>query len=35
VNDVYREVPDVLGEPEATRVFGAWRDRVKTRVLRS
>jgi hypothetical protein len=33
----YREMPDVLGEnerdAEATRMFGAWRDRTKTIVL--
>jgi polyferredoxin len=37
VTDVYREMPDVLGETEreseATRVFGRWRDRTKTIVL--
>jgi hypothetical protein len=37
VTDVYREMPDVLGEnereSEATRMFGRWRDRTKTRVL--
>jgi len=37
VSDVYREMPDVLGESEreseATRKFGKWRDRTKTIVL--
>ena len=37
MSDAYRQMPDVLGESEreseATRMFGAWRDRVKTRVL--
>ena len=37
MTDVYREMPDVLGETEreseATRMFGRWRDRTKTIVL--
>ncbi|MBA3453669.1 MAG: hypothetical protein H0T42_11305 [Deltaproteobacteria bacterium] len=37
MTDVYREMPDVIGETEreseATRMFGRWRDRTKTIVL--